>query len=215
MKRSVDKKMGSGLESRTDQRMKRSVRDSRPDPIFSDSMFFCARTLVVAGMVIFALPAAAACGSAAASHAQKQPGAVEQQAVTEQENGEAPARHDNATSENDNHHARPARLDDLKSVRSPVRPFDMDVLIERLKQTDAIGVFTKLAIRSDALDMMAMVKAYRRHLAKYSLKELRARFNGLLLKVLALLNDDPKLSRDIYLARECIWKSLLVQEGKT
>lgn len=89
------------------------------------------------------------------------------------------------------------------------KTFDMKELIARLKETQAIGFFTKLAIRSDALDLVAMVKAYRRHAAAYSLRELRARFDGLLLKVLALLNGDPKLARDIYLARECIWKSLL------
>jgi len=95
------------------------------------------------------------------------------------------------------------------AVRQAARPFGMHTLIERLKKTDALGVFTKLAIRSDALDLMDMVKVYNKHKASFSLKELRARFDGLVLKVLALLDDDPKLSRDIYLARERIWKSLL------
>jgi len=96
-----------------------------------------------------------------------------------------------------------------KAVNSVANIFDMDVLIERLKKTDAIGMFTKLALRSDALDMVDMIKAYNKHMARYSLKELRARFDGLLLKVLVLLDDDPGLSRDISLARENIWKSLL------
>lgn len=95
------------------------------------------------------------------------------------------------------------------AARQTARPFGMHTLIERLKKTDALGVFTKLAIRSDALDLMDMVKVYNKHRANFSLKELRARFDGLVLKVLALLDDDPKLSRDIYLARERIWKSLL------
>ena len=88
-------------------------------------------------------------------------------------------------------------------------PFDMDALIERLKASQAIGVFTKLALRSDALDLMDMVKAYRRDNKRMKLDEIRARFDGLLLKVLALLDDDPVLSGDISLAREGIWKSLL------
>lgn len=96
-----------------------------------------------------------------------------------------------------------------KKEQQAENPFNMHVLIERLKQTEAIGFFTKLAIRSDALDLVEMVKAYRKHMNKYSLQELRARFNGLLLKVLALLNDDPKLAKDISLAREDIWRSLL------
>ena len=63
---------------------------------------------------------------------------------------------------------------------------------------------------------MDMIKAYRQHLTRYSLQELHARFNGLLLKVLALLDDDPELARDISLARDNIWNSLLSeQEVKT
>jgi len=92
---------------------------------------------------------------------------------------------------------------------SEAQHFDMDVLIARLKKSHSIGIFTKLALRSDALDLMGLVKAWRRHVSKLSLDEVRARYNGLLLKVLALLDDDPVLSRDISLARESIWKSLM------
>jgi len=114
------------------------------------------------------------------------------------------------------HHSTSGHVDSHAAMtgRREAEPFDMNVLIERLKKTDAIGMFTKLALRSDALDIMDMIKAYNRHIARYSLKELRARFNGLVLKVLALLDDDPMLSRDISLAREKIWKSLLTQEVK-
>ncbi len=86
---------------------------------------------------------------------------------------------------------------------------DINELIERLKRTHAIGMFTKLAIRSDALDLMDQVKAWREHRRDCSLKDIRARFDGLLLKVLALLDDDPALARDISRAREDIWRSLL------
>jgi len=95
------------------------------------------------------------------------------------------------------------------AVKPGAKAFDMDMLIDRLKKSNAIGMFTKLALRSDALDIIDMINAYNKHRTKYSLKELRSRFNGLVLKVLALLDDDPKLSRDISLAREEIWKSLL------
>jgi len=102
-----------------------------------------------------------------------------------------------------------------KVTDAMAKTFDMNVLIERLKETDAIGMFTKLALRSDALDLMAMIKAYNKHMDRYSLKELRARFDGLLLKVMALLDDDPGLSRDISLAREDIWKSLLTNKDRS
>ena len=87
--------------------------------------------------------------------------------------------------------------------------FDMDALIERLKKSDAIGMFTKLALRSDAMDVVEEVKAYRKHKSRFPLNEIRARFDGLVLKVLALLDDDPALSSDISMAREDIWRSLL------
>ncbi len=39
--------------------------------------------------------------------------------------------------------------------------------------------------------------------------EVRSRFDGLVMKILALLEGDPQLARDIYAAREQIWSSLL------
>jgi len=102
-----------------------------------------------------------------------------------------------------------------KAVKPVAKTFNMDMLIERLKKTNALGMFTKLALRSDALDIMDMVKAYNKQKASYSVKKLRARFDGLVLKVLALLDDDPGLSRDISLAREDIWKSLLTNKDRT
>jgi len=82
-------------------------------------------------------------------------------------------------------------------------------LIERLKNSDAIGMFTKLALRSDAMDVMYAVKAYHKREKQVSLDQVRARFDGLLLKVLALLDNDPALSGDINMAREDIWRSLM------
>lgn len=87
--------------------------------------------------------------------------------------------------------------------------FNMNVLIERLKKCNAIGVFTKLALRSDALDLVDEVHDWRKHRNHVTISEIRARFDGLLLKVLALLDNDPVLSRDISKAREDIWNSLL------
>jgi len=89
------------------------------------------------------------------------------------------------------------------------KSFDMDALIEQIKQSHAIGMFTKLALRSDALDMIDLIKAYRQKANSMSLDEVRARFDGLFLKVLALLDDDPVLSRKISMSREGIWNSLL------
>jgi len=87
---------------------------------------------------------------------------------------------------------------------------NMDVLIERLKQTPAIGVFTKLAIRGDILDLKDEIQTYKqKSMLQSKLDDIRARFDGLLIKIMALLQADPALSKDLYTARESIWKSLL------
>jgi hypothetical protein len=104
--------------------------------------------------------------------------------------------------------AKPA-LEDSAATGSAEKSFNMNALIERIKESHAIGVFTKLALRSDALDLVDLFKAYRQKANHITLAELRARFDGLLLKALALLDDDPTLSHDISMAREGIWNSLL------
>jgi len=86
----------------------------------------------------------------------------------------------------------------------------LESLVERLKNSDAIGFLTKLAIRSDVLDFQALVASHRKMGTFEENRELlRSRFDGLVLKILALLARDPELSREIYLARGSIWKSLI------
>jgi hypothetical protein len=87
---------------------------------------------------------------------------------------------------------------------------DMEILTSRLKKTKAIGLFTKLAIRSDVTDLMDEVKRYRKKsMLVTKMKEVRESFEGLLLKIVALLEDDTELSRDLYVGRESNLKSLM------
>ena len=96
------------------------------------------------------------------------------------------------------------------AVQKQVSPVDFEVLKARLKGTHAIGFFTKIAIRNDIVDLMDRIKTYRKHaILRDKIEEIRASFDGLLLKIVALLEDDPDLSRDLYVGRETIWKSLL------
>jgi hypothetical protein len=91
-----------------------------------------------------------------------------------------------------------------------VAAIDMEILTNRLKKTKAIGLFTKLAIRNDVSDLMNDVKRYRKKsMLDSKIEEIRESFEGLLMKIIALLDDDPELSRDMYVGRELIWKSLL------
>lgn len=107
--------------------------------------------------------------------------------------------------------AAPAAAKEPVAVPNPeAKGFDVDMLTKRLKQTSAIGVFTKLAINSDATDLIDAVKKYRKlAILQAKLAEVRSRFDGLVMKILALLEDDPPLARDTYVAREQIWLSLL------
>lgn len=87
---------------------------------------------------------------------------------------------------------------------------NVQVLEDRLKHTRAIGIFTKLAIRNDILDLVEEIATYRKQAQlQQRLKEIRSSFDGLVLKIMALLEDDPALSRDLYTNRELLWNSLL------
>jgi len=97
-----------------------------------------------------------------------------------------------------------------KKTEAKLPEITMEQLVERLKATEAIGLFTKLAIRSDVIDFKKSIESFRKRAAfEKNAKMLKSRFDGLLLKILALLERDPVLSKDIHLARESIWKSLV------
>lgn len=94
--------------------------------------------------------------------------------------------------------------------KEAIAAVDIEVLTERLKNSDAIGMFTKLAIRNDIVDIIDQIEEYReKELLNEKIGEIRASFDGLLLKIVALLEEDPVLSRDLYVSRESIWNSLL------
>lgn len=103
-----------------------------------------------------------------------------------------------------------ARSETIEMTSEQVAAIDIEVLTTRLKKTKAIGLFTKLAIRNDVTDLMDDVKRYRKKsMLDSKIEEVRESFEGLLMKIIALLDDDPELSRDMYVGRESIWKSLL------
>ena len=101
------------------------------------------------------------------------------------------------------------KVDSDSSDQLPIA-VDVDRLEKRLKDSDAIGFFTKIAIRNDIVDLVDQINHYRKKsLLNEKMAELRSSFDGLLLKIVALLEDDPSLSHDLYVSRESIWKSLL------
>ena len=82
----------------------------------------------------------------------------------------------------------------------------MKSLETRLKDTKAIGVFTKLALKNQVDDLLNQFRAFYQGKLKTTLAALRRPYEMLLLKVLALLQDsDPPLAGAIVASREAIW----------
>ncbi len=85
-------------------------------------------------------------------------------------------------------------------------PLDLAALEKRLKETEAIGVFTKLTLKNQVDALLDQFRAYYQGRVKTTLAALRQPYDQLLLKVLSLLQDsDPTLARAIVESREAIW----------
>lgn len=95
---------------------------------------------------------------------------------------------------------------------TPTRPaatLDLKALEQRLKDTDAIGVMTKLALKNQVDDLLDQFRGYYAGRTRVTLAELRRSFDLLLMKVLSLLQDrDPALARTINQSREALWAIL-------
>jgi hypothetical protein len=85
---------------------------------------------------------------------------------------------------------------------------DLKSLETRLRETKAIGIFTKLSLKNKVDDLLSQLQAF--HQGKGGkLPELRQSYDLLMMKVLSPLQDsDPSLARDIVTSREAIWSML-------
>jgi len=93
---------------------------------------------------------------------------------------------------------------------APAAPtLDLASLEQRLRDTRAIGVFTKLSLKNQVDDLLADFRAFYRAAHVRPSAELRQRYDLLLLKVLSLLQDgDPPLAAAISSSKEAIWNIL-------
>lgn len=88
-------------------------------------------------------------------------------------------------------------------------PLDLAGLEARLRETKAIGMMTKLALKNQVDDLLDAFRSQYRGRSKTPLPELRAAYDRLLMKVLSLLQDgDPALAKKIVSSREAIWDIL-------
>jgi hypothetical protein len=83
---------------------------------------------------------------------------------------------------------------------------DLNGLKKQLKETKAIGLFTKIALKNQVDDLLDEFRKYHQGKSKTDMMELRRSYNLLLMKVLSLLqNKDQKLAAAIASSREAIW----------
>jgi hypothetical protein len=93
---------------------------------------------------------------------------------------------------------------DIAKPKAP--PLDLAALEQRLKDTKAIGVLTKIALKNQVDDLLDQFRAYYQGKFKTDLASLRRSYDRLVLKVLSLLQDsDQALAAAIVASREAIW----------
>ena len=86
---------------------------------------------------------------------------------------------------------------------------DLKTLEQRLRDTRAIGVFTKLSLKNQVDDLLAQFKTFYGGHSQITLVQLRQKYEILLLKAVSVLqNDDPQLASAISSSREAIWNVL-------
>jgi outer membrane biosynthesis protein TonB len=114
-------------------------------------------------------------------------------------------------------HSTPRVASESKATTAPAAPIapkpptlDLSSLEQRLKDTRAIGVFTKLSLKNQVDDLLSELRAFHKGTSKTPQSELRQKYDLLILKVLSLLqNGDPQLATAIASSREAIWGILM------
>ena len=104
---------------------------------------------------------------------------------------------------------RPAQPSPPQPAVAAAPALDLKALEQRLRDTSAIGVFTKLTLKNQVDDLLAQFKAFHQGHSQVTLAQLRQKYEELLLKVVSLLQDgDPALASAISASREAIWNVL-------
>jgi hypothetical protein len=103
--------------------------------------------------------------------------------------------------------AAPAVAAPVAAVAPQAPPsLDLTSLEQRLRDTRAIGLFTKLSLKNQVDELLSQFRAYHGGDKTTPPNVLRQRYDGLVLKVLSVLQDgDPPLAAQIWSSREAIW----------
>ncbi len=97
--------------------------------------------------------------------------------------------------------------------REPAAPapptLDLTSLEQRLRDTRAIGVFTKLSLKNQVDDLLDSFRGFHQGHIPPTLSALRQSYELLLMKVVTLLqNGDPQLAFAVSASRDAIWALL-------
>jgi hypothetical protein len=88
-------------------------------------------------------------------------------------------------------------------------PLDLSSLETRLRDTDAIGLMTKLSLRNQVDDLLSQFRGFYAGRLETTLEDLRRGYDLLMLKVLSLLQGkDPELAAALSASRQAIWDIL-------
>ena len=157
------------------------------------------RAIPVAGAVVMLLTLTAGCPAV-------QPGAPPPVPVIVATQGGTPRPASVAVPQNASSMAPPAAKTPVANAPAAAAPLDLNTLEQSLKDTKAIGFFTKVTLKNQIDDLLDEVRHYHRGKAKRTLVDLRRSFELLMMKVLSLLQDeDQTLASNILSSREAIW----------
>jgi hypothetical protein len=109
--------------------------------------------------------------------------------------------------------ARPAAATASKptgpAATAATETLDLKSLEQRLRDTHAIGVFTKLSLKNQVDDLLTDLRAFHGGQPNPPLAELRQSYESLLVKVISVLQSgDPKLASAVSSSRDALWALL-------
>ena len=94
----------------------------------------------------------------------------------------------------------------VPAARPAEATLDVADLKTRLRETHAIGTFTKIVLKNQMDDLLQQFRAVYEGGNRARVASLRQPFDTLVLKVLSVVKDgDPSLARTISASREAIW----------
>jgi hypothetical protein len=102
----------------------------------------------------------------------------------------------------------PPKSTAVPATKTPVTaaPLDVSGLKQELKDTKAIGIFSKLTLKNQMDDLLGAVRKFHQGQGKLTLTDLHRSYELLVMKVLSLVqDDDKKLASDIVSSRDAIW----------